>query len=91
MTSNTPGFTSLITADALAKAQAGELQLPLWEEFQQQLMGGSVKFPSQRHPFLFAGEPTVGGVFELLAAAAAAADGRQLEVPFAVAPLPFCG
>lgn len=56
MTSNTPGFTSLITADALAKAQAGELQLPPWEEFRQQLMGGSVKFPSPRHPFLFAGE-----------------------------------
>ena len=50
------GYTSLITQDALNKARAGQLPLPPWEEFRQQLAEGTAKFPSRKHPFLFAGE-----------------------------------
>lgn len=56
------GFTSLITRDALEKAAAGaggaEAPLPTWEEFRQQVVEGTAKFPSRKHPFLFAGEAT---------------------------------
>lgn len=76
-----PGFTSLITADALARAQAatqggggsgsngsgstgpvvgsgaspGGAALPDWEPFRAAVVAGTERFPSRRHPFLFAG------------------------------------
>jgi len=49
------GFTSLITAEALAGVRAGGRQLPEWEAFRGELMAGRVTFPSRQHPFLFAG------------------------------------
>ncbi|KAI8469376.1 MAG: hypothetical protein J3K34DRAFT_423838 [Monoraphidium minutum] len=49
------GFTSLITRDALEKAQSGSVPLPPWEEFRGMLAEGAAKFPSRKHPFLFAG------------------------------------
>lgn len=55
VTSTQSGFTSLITADALARARAREAPLPAWEAFRQEVMAGAARFPSRHHPFLFAG------------------------------------
>lgn len=61
VTGTQSGFTSIITRDALERAKAasggggGGGRLPEWEEFRRELVAGTAKFPSKRHPFLFAG------------------------------------
>jgi hypothetical protein len=56
-----PGFTSILTADALAKARAGAAPLPEWEAFRREVMAGTARFPARTHPFLFAGAWVAGG------------------------------
>lgn len=49
----------MITKDALDKFKSGgtpKAPVPDWESFRQGLMSGTVRFPSRKHPFLFAGE-----------------------------------
>lgn len=53
-----PGFTSIIEKEQLVSLceEGGDVGLPNWEDFKDDLVTGNISFPSVRVPFLFAGE-----------------------------------
>lgn len=52
-----PGFTSIIEKEQLESLceEGGDVGLPEWEVFKDDLAAGNISFPSIRVPFLFAG------------------------------------